>query len=659
MPFSALDGTQYSVDIYHEGYKGEIVYIKGSDNPFVVSEQADKDFLNPFVLSSGYISFIVDENITDDIFPTSAKSHFVRVETDGGKIIWSGYIKPEMYSQPWDTMPYTIELPVQCQLSVMMAEKVTFDKSAQPMQIGAILFNHIFKNLEYDYIVMPNDWATNDMFPLECKVMGYVWADDLKDIQADTIMTDLLLFWNMTLRAQGDTLYFVGHNGNTYNRYNWAQGGGLLGLADVLTADVRLLSNFEVASDDGEVQTLPPCKSITLKEKVQSSTNVGGVITENLEYDNTMSWTTPQFKDNDSVRILFYNAPNKYMKFYAYVNDWWSKNEWLTKDWNQYGITSDREANACASWVRADIYKKKDITDKKKRSYKYNDYIVLNSRAAFYYDNYSLMDLLPKMDKLANYPLATFIISDYFFAENGCLQINAGDIKMVANSWGSYPMYMMVRCGLQYWNGESWTTEKRCFKIELDKEQRIVSNKTIDMLYENADEGYLIPIHSAISGELEVTFTLQPYATWISGFSLSYCAPETKDIKKEDAEIKKEADILENAQSKIEEEMTLMSSNKTNGMNAVLTAENELPLEASIWNVDGIARTPEDAIIEHAKRELAKPRKKITASFDIEDVTPVTYIHDGGTTYMIDSIEYRLRDNEMRLGLMQTRIYED
>ena len=74
VPFMALDGTPYQVDIYEEGYQGSVIVLKGGAQPFITQETEDEDAFLPLRTSSGYITIVCeDAALVDAILHSQCK----------------------------------------------------------------------------------------------------------------------------------------------------------------------------------------------------------------------------------------------------------------------------------------------------------------------------------------------------------------------------------------------------------------------------------------------------------------------------------------------------------------------------------------------------------------------------------------------------------
>lgn len=116
IPFMALDGTPYQINIYEPNYSGSVVTLKGGAQPFVTQETDDEDAFLPIRSSSGYISVICEsQSLVDAILPVNVHDRYVElvdVTPNANKVVWNGYILPEEYSGDWNVTPFELQLPI-------------------------------------------------------------------------------------------------------------------------------------------------------------------------------------------------------------------------------------------------------------------------------------------------------------------------------------------------------------------------------------------------------------------------------------------------------------------------------------------------------------------------------------------------------------------
>ena len=98
IPFKSFNGTSCHVDIYDEGFAGEVTTLKGDAEPFYYEEGNSSDLLNDVVrYRTGYIN-VIEENATQlaDIYPTTDKQRYVEFYY-GASLNFCGYIQVQSH----------------------------------------------------------------------------------------------------------------------------------------------------------------------------------------------------------------------------------------------------------------------------------------------------------------------------------------------------------------------------------------------------------------------------------------------------------------------------------------------------------------------------------------------------------------------------------
>lgn len=110
--FCSQLGTQRTVNIYDETYTGEPVQLTPATNPFRTSENDDLDYYAPIRTQSGYISIYAESaTIAEELIATKSLDRPVTL-TEGSSVVWMGFLQCELYTQPWQPVPYKLDLPV-------------------------------------------------------------------------------------------------------------------------------------------------------------------------------------------------------------------------------------------------------------------------------------------------------------------------------------------------------------------------------------------------------------------------------------------------------------------------------------------------------------------------------------------------------------------
>lgn len=184
--FVALDNTPYQVNIYEEGYQGNVVALKGGAQPFVTEETEDEDAFLPLRTSSGYLTIICeDATLPDSILPNEVHDRYVElvdVTPNANKVVWNGYILPEEYSGSWDRAPFELQLPVASPIGASM--DLPYNGFFKAVTIGDIMRKILMENLK----VMPT-YIISGKYPLQYESF---LASQLSDIKLAEVTSEEL-----------------------------------------------------------------------------------------------------------------------------------------------------------------------------------------------------------------------------------------------------------------------------------------------------------------------------------------------------------------------------------------------------------------------------------------------------------------------------------
>lgn len=257
VPFAALDGKKYRVDIFSEGWAWEPEVLKGGANPFYTQEDDDDDVFSPIRTSSGYLTVIVENlQLIDDILPDDDHDRYVELVDVTDELnevcVWNGYMAPDQYSGTWDKTPFELQLPL---LSPLEASRGTRFMPLERMMNVSELLTRIFSQYiecHPDYFMFAVlDDGSPDMVPFLSAVLVDsifrpqnddenipVFGSDLlpplksKCYSAVDVLEALCKAFGYVLTETPDTYYFSAPDKtNVFRRVTWedlSQNGYLL-----------------------------------------------------------------------------------------------------------------------------------------------------------------------------------------------------------------------------------------------------------------------------------------------------------------------------------------------------------------------------------------------------------------------------------------------
>lgn len=225
--FKDIDEKKHYVDIYDATKDTATVDIlTGAANPVSTDEQSDDDFYMPIRTQSGYLRFVIDkqhEDILSELMPTTATDRPVVLRDDSGRTEWVGFLTGEQYSQPWKSIPYTVELPIQDVMATMKG--VNFIQNDGYTSIKS-LFDLISSYLPVNAL----DYSFPDSVDVQTEVVNYNFQEymteqERKDHNTEDVYDTITVqeameyfckYFGMSCRQYGNHIVLACHDGTGY-----------------------------------------------------------------------------------------------------------------------------------------------------------------------------------------------------------------------------------------------------------------------------------------------------------------------------------------------------------------------------------------------------------------------------------------------------------
>lgn len=193
--------------------------VKFARNPVEIKDSVDDTF-EVIIRKSATINLITREYIGDILFANNARSNSVTIKV-GSTIVFSGYVDPNTYNQPW-TSPLD-EFSINCidKLSTLQYYKYkgitpnnynTYKQNADNVTFKSIL-DDALNGLSFTYVlydkskgIASNRMTTifNDLTISELKIIG----DEPDDTWTrEETLTEILKYLNLHVKQEGNILY--------------------------------------------------------------------------------------------------------------------------------------------------------------------------------------------------------------------------------------------------------------------------------------------------------------------------------------------------------------------------------------------------------------------------------------------------------------------
>ena len=278
--FRDCKNTSYEVRIYRNGYTGEVKELTGAPSCFVVSG-TDEDFMyTPIRTSTATIS-VLDSDLLLDLYSINNQYAPVKFYKDG-VLEWTGYIKPEQFTQPY--VPTAQNVSVECVSALATLEHMEY-RELTPL-VGVVsmwdLMQHLVKSAKGEYRGVYIPWVYGETSSMSGNVFEQITLIENNFIKEEMNLLEVLeavcKFFNWTIYDIGGYLYFVDADWKgTYRVYDEA----LENYTETLGSEVLVQDIGYNGSDSNTLDVVPGYN----KASVKSLNHVFDNVVKDEEYD--------------------------------------------------------------------------------------------------------------------------------------------------------------------------------------------------------------------------------------------------------------------------------------------------------------------------------------------------------------------------------------
>lgn len=512
LPFKSRKEVSYLIEIQKENYYGKSMELVGSgDSPFSVSIE-DEDFLyTPTRFSTATIR-IVGSDYLQSLFSTAYQQYrviFKRNDT----IIWCGFIKPELYTQDYNSIAFELEL--ECMSAMSTLEFIDY-KQVGENRIFVSLWDLLKKcilssNSQYTSIYIPHVYAKNaDDYSSGLNVLEYMtvseqnfFDEENKPMKLKEVLEEVCKFLNWTCVDWKGELYFIDldHTGEFY-----IYSSDLSTLIGRTSKALLNIQDIGFAGSDHTLDILSGYNKVTIK---CSNYPVGEVMLDE-DFDKLKELSVVDNSIGERVSRRVFLAPDNW-NMYLYDGD-----KIVSK--NEIGDYKDRARlleggmlmKCCVYNQHQDRNGKwiPDITD-----YSFSHAVQIR------FPEKARNPVTHGLTKVMSFKGASAIYADSAIAISYSLKSVAdSDLGILENSRGTPDglVYFQVRIGDNYFGSvyseePRWRKDSNCriwIKLESTNNDRsqdyinVVNQKTLSMPYSGIS-GFIIPIEQPLYGELE------------------------------------------------------------------------------------------------------------------------------------------------------------
>lgn len=677
IPFAALDGLDYEVEIYREGeFETEVQTLTGGKNTFIVDIN-DDDFLYTPIRSSGATLKIVGGDYLRDLFSTSYQKHFVNL-TAYGVSFWKGFIVPDVYSQDYDNTLFEFE--IECVSCLASLEYIDFawDKSQISLYdlirlcLDKSRVNDVGSKFDAYYMDSYNNLNLKEMYISTSNFFD----EEGKAMNLKECLEEVCRFFNWTLYDSMPAPKFVDID---YLLKCDTEGAGTYTMTDIYTDKSSEFSlnagSFKSAGTGDTLSILGGYNKVTVIDSdYEADSDFLFPNIEDCRDTLVTSWMRRAGKDGKALE----KDGDKYKNgYYHYFSKIWNTDKlnlitYKYNNGNWIEDSSDSTSSAGAHIVEQANANQED----KPNSLNWQQMFEIKLYDGDTVDKTKLLDgwevplddnreitninqLLKPTIKSAKPTNRIAFPSDAYLGVKFSMaltpEINDPQFRGIPESlehkldtpvdmgdiedfklypYKYYFVPMRIRIGDKYWNGTSWTTDSNAVcKVEIDitatdhiegKWYEVKNNNTYNLGLEGMGNAYVIPLKDGLIGEFEVTIFVPYYQTnrskaliYIKNLEFTVCRSSNplSSIKKEKQDTK--------YTNVVNEEYV----NEAKDITFKMTSSNDSELSFSkVYTSNGIVDTldskvfgvikPEKCMIERIIKQYKQPKLKLTRTVE-------------------------------------------
>lgn len=672
IPFKDYKNNSYDVKIYIDGYVGAVTELTGARNTFVVTGN-DSDFVYEPLRTSTATLTIIDSNLLLDLF--SINNQYAPVKLyKGNKLMWTGYIVPEQFTQPYK--PTLDSISIDCVSAMGTLENIKYEQQTETGFITAMdLLRYLVKSANggYEKVYIPHVYASSSAnYVAKRNVFDEIELAEenftSEEMMLDEVMEHFCRFFSWVMYDQEGSLYFVDPDWDgEYYAYN----EGFTSYA-LVSPNRVLLQDIGFAGSDHTIDVLQGYNKATVKA-------VNNVF-DNLIYN----------EDFEALkRIGIYGKYDAYLiaqlyegKLFATRKLFYKPDIWILNTYDQKGtpleisevdaMTSEdinnnilgavlmKEAQYTIKKIDGGFEPTDDITD-----YNYTNSVQIRVKSLEKKNNPFIGTLTPALVmKGVN---ASFQQGAISFS----CSLRSGEDEYMSmyktNGWPSTPeLTCSARIGKRYWTGSAWVQNKSTFPVLFTKNgdtADIVNTKKADMPYSGLN-GYIIvlPDNEIINGDFEFTIYAPQwnnmYGVILRNLSFNYKKKDNVVDEGEDGDRIYENVINEKYMSELDEIEFGISSYNADGATYSKALMNGNFLTDNLYSVieDKLVR-PEEALIRRIVNRYQVTKIKLTQVIkNSDEIHPFTILSDNSMKikkFMMLGGVWDYEDNSIQLAMTE------
>lgn len=703
--FKSLRNVSYTVNILIDGFSGTVKRLRSAAQPFTIDEDNSDNYFLPIRTQSGYIRIInentdLDGNAFDysELIATNAMSHQVQL-LSGSTVVWVGYIKPVVLTSALFGYKNTIEIPVQCPLSVLGTINLKFDTSMGTfLTMGQIIYKFFSRinNVTWGSVYITADispfrpqYGNSLPFPsLNAKVDMFNFSNNQDptmspgstftnysaewedETPVSNVLEQICQFWGWSIYVRGVDIYIMA-NGQIHNYYQLSFNSlaNVLDSGSVISGDTPTdITSLEYMSTKHTEEYLQGRRKITIEADSNSNELVFDPLLKDLTYQTTPSVVT-YVKDNKRTKCFqswLANPEQDRQQFLHNCRLLIQHPDYPTLD----AIT------IVGQYDQWEVGPTDNVEDLQKMSVK-NSFNLKQDIVVYCRSGAEPATPTTRQELQAQTYMAMTTLQEVVIPAESQLCLYAG-VTITLNPYTDYKtsssdyIRMYLRVGNYWWTGLGWSTTMSVFKVYLSEHSDILTTRaiysatTLSALYPNA-KGYVISNNSSTkSGILEVGFLNFPHYRSggdqtlnynISDFNVKCFLKDYTPAPKNKSKQKYEGVASNMFQNDMAVSLNMVSGTKNlfgKGQLFLSNTDQEC-LDTLIYNGVTGSSHPEQHLLDNMCRVFGqmRHRMKIEVAESEADCNPLKRYTYNDKTYIMQAVKHDYEDDKMQLTLIE------
>lgn len=660
VPFVALDGTAYNINICKREYSGEANMLIAGTTPFVTNEDNNTDLLTPIRTQTGYINIVCDRSTW---FQIINEGEYVYLSKDNS-VEWQGFISKEAFNGDIFEPMIEYQIPVHCILSHLKSYKFVVSPLDTPT--FATILNEALGMLPAGN---PREiwWAesfSNNNVPefLGCRFQRSNYYDNeeekdgviLSESTYYNVLCEMCKYFGIVLRTYGENLLFCDTEGGAFaaaytQDITLVEEEGASAVQVIATYDSAYISleDLNYVSNNSQESIIQPVKDVTIK----------GTINKYDDFDGTYPRdTVDKWIDGHTTRIRwqdYYGARHYTREFTVDIHSGPHVGTTI-QEWDQYendivimklyGYEDTGTGESLAHGARISSTDEVPLDDVQNKI----DY------------NWSNMPYIQVQRLGTQYPVLGLYSKRSIYLSGGSGAINffykSHETIDVPNQ---HKMEWRLSIGDRYWNGTNWVKQPATFVVGWRQQDPTVECETNRTLGDGYDgyKGLIIPINVWLSGKVQLE--LIQAAPNVSSTNIHIDDIQLKYVNKKFIDEYKD-DVIYNTSTSAEcideysQDCKFATSSDISGYGAVL---NFTGAALDRYNYNGREVPPEENRMRTIAFRMSSPKSQIDV--DVKDSDCIAHpwevlgASDKYPSYSILSTSRNWRDSKINVKLIQ------